>query len=231
MRRIGHISLCMVLILAMLTCTAAMADVDLNKNGSVSVRIHTQEDVNVRNAHIELYRVGAPVIANHNLHFTPTGAFESCNVSLNDLSDTGMAASLASWAKENNISPSMQADTTKEGTAAFKAVSTGLYLVVQNGFADGKKGSYSEIQPFIVTIPMTGDAGTEWIYEINAQPKVNPVATPAPTVKPTDPPSDNTLPQTGMLRWPIPVLGVGGIVLFSIGWVLFFGKKKEDRNA
>lgn len=37
-----------------------------------------------------------------------------------------------------------------------------------------------------------------------------------------------TLPQTGQLNWPIPFLVVTGLCLFSVGWALRFGKKKDD---
>lgn len=38
------------------------------------------------------------------------------------------------------------------------------------------------------------------------------------TVNPTPKPSGN-LPQTGMLWWPIPVLALGGVALFAVGWL------------
>lgn len=43
-------------------------------------------------------------------------------------------------------------------------------------------------------------------------------------------PADPTLPDTGQLNWPIPVLVVLGLILFSLGWVLRFGKKKDGHE-
>lgn len=40
----------------------------------------------------------------------------------------------------------------------------------------------------------------------------------------------DTLPQTGQLNWPIPVLVVFGLCLFSTGWMLRFGKKKDGHE-
>ena len=37
-----------------------------------------------------------------------------------------------------------------------------------------------------------------------------------------------TLPQTGMLNWPVPVMSVGGILLFSLGWIAVRNTKKEN---
>ena len=39
-----------------------------------------------------------------------------------------------------------------------------------------------------------------------------------------------SLPQTGQLNWPIPVLAVLGMVLFAGGWTLRFGQKKEKNE-
>lgn len=36
------------------------------------------------------------------------------------------------------------------------------------------------------------------------------------------------LPQTGQLNWPVPVLVVAGLVLFSAGWVIRFGKIRKN---
>lgn len=30
----------------------------------------------------------------------------------------------------------------------------------------------------------------------------------------------SSLPQTGQLNWPVPVLAVSGVVLFAFGWAL-----------
>lgn len=49
-------------------------------------------------------------------------------------------------------------------------------------------------------------------------------AGPSASVTGTQPPK---LPQTGQLQWPIPVLAVLGIILFTIGWILYFGRKNR----
>ena len=38
-----------------------------------------------------------------------------------------------------------------------------------------------------------------------------------------------TLEQTGQLNWPVPVLSIAGLLLFSIGWAMLnLGKKEEE---
>lgn len=63
-----------------------------------------------------------------------------------------------------------------------------------------------------------------YIYEVNAEGKFQLQQKPEPT-EPTKP-ADSTLPQTGQLNWPIPVLVVLGLAMFSVGWALRCRKKE-----
>lgn len=48
---------------------------------------------------------------------------------------------------------------------------------------------------------------------------------PAPSDQPGQP-GEETLPQTGVLWWPVPLLACGGLLLFSIGW----GRRRRDEK-
>lgn len=207
----------------MLTCSALAAGFDMNRTGSISVLIHTAADRRVQNAKLELYRVGDPRIEDSNLVFDLSADFSGSGVSLSDLNSAGLADQLSLYARSTSVEPVAVATTDEDGCALFGDLPVGLYMVKQNGFA--KTEYFTEIAPFLVSMPMTQDS--QWTYAIQASPKVNELPKPTATPAPTDAPTDETLPQTGMLRWPIPVLGVGGLVLFSLGWALCFMKKKD----
>ena len=63
---------------------------------------------------------------------------------------------------------------------------------------------------------------------ISPAPGDDPVPTPSaqPTPAPAVDPSVPTLPQTGQLWWPVPVLACVGLLLFTLGW--FAGRREED---
>ena len=122
----------------------------------------------------------------------------------------------------------------------FSQLELGLYLVSQSVPAD----RYHALDPFLVTVPLSENG--LWIYDIDAAPKVG-RASPAPTTTPTTEPSTtptttptasttstptgrpiSRLPQTGQLRWPVPVLAGMGLVFLLIGWIL--SKRQEKRN-
>lgn len=207
----------------MLVCSALADDFDMNRTGSISVTIHTADDQKVKKARIELYRVGDPVIVNNNLTFELSEGFKGSGISLGDLSAAGLADELCQYAQDAGVAPAATAVTDGDGKVKFSDLPVGLYMVRQNGFE--KKAKFTEIAPFIVSVPMTQD--NEWVYDIDASPKVNVIPQPTVTPDPTPAPPEEDLPQTGMLRWPIPVLGVGGLILFSLGWALYFMKRKN----
>lgn len=51
-----------------------------------------------------------------------------------------------------------------------------------------------------------------------------PAATPAPAAQ-------TTLPQTGQLNWPVPVLTVAGLLLILVGWYLRSGRQEKAYGA
>ena len=107
----------------------------------------------------------------------------------------------------------------KNGVAKFKDLTTGLYLIYQEKAASG----YSKLSPFLVTLPYTVD-GKE-VFDITVDSKSELERNPSPTC-PTDDP-DEKLPQTGQLRWPIPVMACSGMVCFILGWWLCFARRKD----
>jgi hypothetical protein len=39
------------------------------------------------------------------------------------------------------------------------------------------------------------------------------------------------LPQTGQLRWPIPVLSLSGMILFILGWATYRKRNRAEEQA
>lgn len=103
-----------------------------------------------------------------------------------------------------------------DGEARFENLELGLYLIVQTEASQG----FEPLKPFLICVPMIEDGSC--VFDVNAQGKFQLKREP-------DPPGPG-LPQTGQLNWPIPVLAVLGLGLFSAGWMLCFGKKKDGHE-
>lgn len=148
---------------------------------------------------------------------------ELTDVRLEDLGTSGAPAVQEKFYKDNKSSYSFytQTQSVKDGKATFTGLTTGLYLVIQNKAATG----YSKMDPFLVTVPYLEDG--KYQYDVTVQSKLALNREPEPTKAPPSSPSGSKLPQTGQLNWPVPFMAVTGLVVFTIGWVLYFGKKRE----
>lgn len=231
MRRVFRRAVLIALALALLTSSALAADFSLSRRGSLTVVIRTAEGISVPNARVLLYRVADATVTDSNVRYILTEEFAQSGADVSDLAQAGLADTLAAWLSGRDIAPMATGVTGRSGQAIFTGMPVGLYLVAQQGFDSTETVYFTEIRPFLAQMPMPDDSTRGWTYQITAQPKVNPIPTPTPvpTQKPTTPPGN--LPQTGSIAWPIPLMCVGGLMLFAVGWALVFVKKRKDGHA
>ena len=152
---------------------------------------------------------------------------EMTGVKLEDIASSGAPAVQKEFYKNNkdNYDFYTQTQTVKNGKATFSGLSTGLYLIVQNKAADG----LSRMDACLVGVPYMEDG--EYQYHVTAAIKSELKREPEPTDPLPTKPSGSKLPQTGQLNWPIPLMVVSGLVLFVVGWLLCFGKKREQHES
>ena len=204
------------------TALAAHPVPDLTKNGSITFEM-AHDGVPLNGGGITLCKVGDIQENDGNYSFVLIDALKASNVSLQTPTDRTVAAALLPLAKTLQL-PTLTA-TIANGKASFTQIPVGLYLIWQD--EQNATEGFSPIQPFLISIPKL--EGEQYIQDIVAKPKV-PLEI-KPTETPTPPPSPPpNLPQTGQLNWPIPVMAVGGCVLFSIGLILYGGRKRTDNS-
>lgn len=195
--------------------------IDLTREGSIRVTMHSGEH-KVGGGTMTLYRVAEVVEATGDDSFAWTNDFADCGESLTDLNSAWLAERLKTFI-EREKKTGDTIEITEEGVALFPNLRPGVYLLVQDEPAPG----YHCVDAFVVSVPVM--YGGVYCYDVEASPKIEmenvPTSTPAPTSTP-----DSTLPQTGQLNWPIPVLSGCGLVLCTVGWVLRRDRKK-DENA
>ena len=212
-KRIAAVLLAAVLVLALPMRAQAHDVPDLSRKGSVTVTVRMGE-APVSGGSLTLYRVGDIAEDDGNYSFALTEAFAASGVSLDDLSAPELAETLAEYAE--NMSGVTKTIGT-DGSAAFTELELGLYLAVQTEAAPG----YSKLTPFLVSVPYMEDGAYQYDVDAAVKGELEKEPTPTEPEKPNDP----TLPATGQLNWPIPVLAALGLLLFAIGWWLAARKK------
>lgn len=197
--------------------TLASEGLDLTKEGSISVLMRDSDTKKiVPGGVLTLYRIGEIYEIDGNVIWNTSGQFVDLKITDVSLSSQEQAELIAEYVEREKITGS-DILIDDAGKAYIDGQSAGVYLLVQKKSADG----YEKITPFLVSIPMKD---TEWVYDVDATPKVTLKAEPIPD----EPEEGGKLPQTGQLNWPVPVLTVAGLLLFFTGWALRFGEKETD---
>jgi len=211
--------------------------IDRTKTGSVQLTLETDDGEPVSDGVISIYEVA--VLSDDG--YTKTEAFGNFTAEL-DVEDTALASDLVVYVESNQIDGTRRV-IDEVGIASFDGLELGLYLIVQTE----ESADYETIAPFLVTIPIEEDG--VWVYDVDVTPKVGTVTATATeseesssvvttqsgsqssaskSVASTPSPSTSeTLSQTGQLNWPIPILTIGGVLLFAVGWILWHTKPKQ----
>lgn len=212
------------LLLCVLTMNAYALEVpDLNHPGSISIAMTYQGEA-VPGGTLTLYRVGEVHVENGaDYSFRLTQEYTASGIALDDITDPALALALAEYTAANQIAGNKQ-QIDAEGKITFGDLKLGLYLLVQQDAATG----YELASPFLVSVPSRQDL--TYIYDVDASPKLSlePAPTdPPPTTEPTPP----DIPQTGQMKWPVPVLAIGGLLLIALGVILHTSGKKKTHEG
>ncbi len=216
-QRISAFLLAAMLVFSMRLTAYAHDYVQMDKKGTITITMHMGETA-VGGGTLTIYRVSEVREDDGNYTFQPTGDFASCGESFEDVTSPALADNLSKYASDKKLT-GVTKTIDSDGQITFTDLEVGLYLFVQNKAASG----YNKADPFLVSLPYMQDNG-QYSYNVDASPKVElEKAPPPPPTKPTDP----SLPQTGQLWWPVPLLTVAGMTLFAAGFALSSGKRKE----
>lgn len=191
--------------------------VDLEKESSISVRA-VYEGAPLEGMKLNCIRVGDLVPSGDSYYFKCL--FDSSIIyndkNIHDKSNPEKMLELVKKGTNVGVSNSVN----KEGTVKFSNLKAGLYLIYQKeAFSAG--GSKYTVAPFLVTIPYDGK------YDVDIKSKASLDLFPEEPAKPTEPETPPKLPQTGQLRWPIPVMACSGMACFIIGWYLCFARRRD----
>lgn len=152
----------------------ASAVIDRDARGALSVNLY-HETTPLADGVFDVYYV-ASLEESTTLRYTLLEPFAQAQtadgVDINGL-NTASALQKAAAALRKYIGEATPAAaqliTGTDGSATADALELGVYLVVQT---EGPE-HYTLSGPFLVFLPMTGNNGTAWVYEIAAAPKVS----------------------------------------------------------
>ena len=137
--------------------------VDFSRKGRITVTLINEEVNYVEGANIKIYKLATAYSNNSNLDFDYHEDLKLCENAIKENKfDNETVECIYSSSVE-----SKELTTNNKGKAIFEDLDLGLYLIEQTNKVDG----YSKIDPFLMYIPVNENNG--WIYEVDAEPKVD----------------------------------------------------------
>lgn len=214
---ITFIVICLMLLLS----TSLYATVETGSINFVAVESETKETIS--NLSIDIYQIG---VKNEQGDFEYSAGFEGSNLDIDTLTEENINT-IKEYAIQN-AEPVETKVTDSNGEFTISNLQEGAYLFVQVSNTD----EYT-MQTMLVQIPEIDTDGNS-NYTVTTKPKIESISqeeleagnsvADTSTLSSTQ----STLPYTGVLNWPVPVLVVVAIVLFCIGWIkLYINSKKK----
>lgn len=144
-------------------CTVSAEEVDLEKNGSISVTLTEQyEKTPIAGAELRVYYIATVGInTDGKLNYIYTEEFAKTGITIDD---PDLVAKLDAYLSENEVT-AINLHTDANGMASCTDLPLGLYFIRQMNAVEG----FAPCTPFLVTVPMENADG--YVYAVNASPK------------------------------------------------------------
>ncbi len=223
--RIINISIVFAVALSSIVCIASADNIS---SLTVNLRDYNKKII-IKDADVFIYKV-ADFITFSKHEYMPDERFASVisDLDFSSLDKTCTSENskvIENYIKKNKISADKTLKTDDNGKAFFENLDLGIYLVVVSNTEE-----YS-VDTFLIEVPLSENG--VFTNEVSATPKIGSLTVPQ---KPNNPDNNNDsnnsnnggkIPQTGQLKWPVPVMLISGITLIVLGYADYCNKKKK----
>lgn len=151
------------------TAQAVGEALDTSRKGSVTVTLTAQKTGKpVAGGKMTIYQIAdLQKDENKGYYYSMVGAFAESGVQIQPTGQDQAAEALAVYASQQNLTGETQS-VDNSGTVKFSDLELGIYLLVQTENASG----WYPVSSFLVSVPMQVNGDGNWVYDLNASPKV-----------------------------------------------------------
>ena len=164
---IGIVALIMSLTLFICAFSPAASAI-VNKNGSIILHVADSKTGKIiENASFRLYFFAAAYEKGNGVGYDYVVPYDDCNMDMDNLQDAYLPIHLTHFALTHDL-PFTIKSSDKNGSIVFDNLVPGVYLIVPSGNIP----EYFMPSPFVINIPLYDKENKNWIYDINATPKM-----------------------------------------------------------
>lgn len=156
-----------VLVMCVYTVSPA-AEAITSKNGSITLNItDSGTGEALENASFRLYFFAAAYENQNGVGYSYVIPYDDCNMDMDNLQDAYLPVHLTHFANTHALLYT-QKSSDKNGHIVFENLVPGVYLIVPFESVD----NYFMPAPFVINIPLYDNENKNWIYDVNATPKM-----------------------------------------------------------
>lgn len=139
-----------------------------SKNGSITLNVFdANTEVPIEGASFRLYFFAAAYEKPGGVGYDYVIPYDDCNMDMGNLQDSHLPVHLTHFALTHDL-PFTIKSSDKNGTIVYGDLAPGIYLIVPSGNIP----EYFMPSPFVINIPLYDEDNKNWIYDINATPKM-----------------------------------------------------------
>ncbi len=160
-----------ILIAAFVICAYSLspsANAIISKNGTISLNIaDSGTGLPLSGASFRLYFFAAAYESGDGVGYNYVYPYDDCNMDMDNLQDAYLPIHLTHFANKHSL-PYTEKKSDSNGHLIFENLTPGVYLIVASESVD----NYFMPTPFVINIPLYDNENKNWVYDINATPKM-----------------------------------------------------------
>lgn len=138
------------------------------KNGSITIHVaDAEKNTPISDASFRLYFFAKAIENSNGIGYKYVNPYDGCNMEMGDLQDSYLPIHLANFALTHSLPYSEKASDIN-GEIIFNNLTPGVYLILLST----DMPDYFMPAPFVINIPLYDNENKDWIYDINASPKM-----------------------------------------------------------
>ena len=139
-----------------------------SKNGTISLNISDSNTGKpLKGATFRLYFFAAAYESGDGVDYYYVFPYDDCNMNMDNLQDAYLPIHLTHFANKHSL-PYTEKNSDTNGHLVFENLTPGVYLIVASDTVD----NYFMPSPFVINIPLYDDENKNWVYDVNATPKM-----------------------------------------------------------
>ena len=152
-----------------LLLAAGSLDPDKDSSLTMTLKASDEDETIAVGAEVTIYMVAEGKYVSGGIKFELTDDYKSSGLDVEGKITQSMIDDLADYTAENDIAGTVSAKSDDKGVVTFDGLKSGLYLIMATDLPEG----FTSFVPFLYFLPYFSTDLDSWVYDGEAEPKID----------------------------------------------------------